>query len=91
MSGHSLSASVSTPFAALNGAATEVGVLVKRLWQAHESRRAVRELQDFDARMLKDIGLVPSDIDAALSCSMGEDPSRHLVDVAAGRSRFDRH
>lgn len=54
---------------------------------AFANRRAVHGLYGYDERMLKDIGLVSSDLDAALNCGLTEDPSRHLASVAAGRGR----
>ena len=61
-----------------------------RVAKAVSNRVAVRKLRDFDERMLKDIGLVQSDVSAALDCGLTEDPSVHLRDVAAGRGRLRR-
>ena len=58
-----------------------------RVASAISNRIAVNRLRDFDERMLKDIGLVQSDVSAALDCGLTEDPSVHLRDVAAGRGR----
>ncbi|MCA0423596.1 MAG: DUF1127 domain-containing protein, partial [Proteobacteria bacterium] len=49
--------------------------------------RAVASLHEFDDRMLKDIGLVRSDVVAALDSPLDQDPSLRLARVAAGRSR----
>lgn len=51
------------------------------------NRRQIRELHALDDRLLKDIGLVRSDVVAALDIGFDEDPSVHLRSVAAGRSR----
>lgn len=76
---------VSTPtFAAV---AAVAGTAVRRLWTTLKNRRAVSGLSAYDDRMLKDIGLVRSDIDAALDCPLDQDPSVHLTRVAAGRGR----
>ena len=61
-----------------------------RVAAALSNRMAVHKLRDFDERMLKDIGLVGSDVSAALDCGMTEDPSVHLREVAAGRGRLRR-
>jgi uncharacterized protein YjiS (DUF1127 family) len=49
-----------------------------------KNRIAVRELYQLDDRALKDIGLVRTDVDAALGLPFHLDPSHHLVDVAGG-------
>jgi uncharacterized protein YjiS (DUF1127 family) len=54
---------------------------VKSIVTALKNRRQVTRLASLDDRCLKDIGLVRSDVDAALSTSMLADPSRHLCDV----------
>jgi uncharacterized protein YjiS (DUF1127 family) len=61
-----------------------------KLWVALRNRREVNRLGDLDAAMLKDIGLTPSDVAAALDLPLNEDPSRHLTRVAAGRSLYRR-
>lgn len=55
---------------------------VRQLMQALKNRMQVRELAHLDDRALKDIGLVRSDVDAALDTPLHRDPSQHLVDVA---------
>jgi uncharacterized protein YjiS (DUF1127 family) len=54
---------------------------VKRVVTALKNRRQVTRLASLDDRCLKDIGLVRSDVDAALSTSVLQDPSHHLCDV----------
>jgi uncharacterized protein YjiS (DUF1127 family) len=49
---------------------------------ALKNRRAVRELNDLDDRALKDIGLMRTDVTAALDRPLHLDPSQHLVAVA---------
>jgi uncharacterized protein YjiS (DUF1127 family) len=51
---------------------------------ALKNRRAVRSLHELDDRALKDIGLVRTDIDAALGQPLHLDPSRHLVEMTRG-------
>jgi uncharacterized protein YjiS (DUF1127 family) len=56
----------------------------RHLATALKNRSAVRTLHELDDRALKDIGLVRSDIDAALGQPMHLDPSRHLAEMAGG-------
>jgi uncharacterized protein YjiS (DUF1127 family) len=67
-----------------------VGVAVraaKAIAQAIRNRAEVRALNDLDDRALKDIGLMRSDVTAALDWPLHRDPSQHLVDVTGhGRS-----
>jgi uncharacterized protein YjiS (DUF1127 family) len=56
---------------------------------ALRNRRAVRELVDLDDRSLKDIGLMRTDVAAALDRPLHHDPSLHLVAVA-GHGRTGR-
>ena len=74
-----------SPVAAFVVAAREGVVQFKRLWQALENRKAVNALAECDPRMLKDIGLLQSDVAAALDQPIGRDPSEHLARLAAGR------
>lgn len=67
--------------------AAAVGTTLRRVWNTLKNRHAVAQLADFDDRMLKDIGLIRSDIDAALDHPIDQDPSMHLSRVAAGRAR----
>lgn len=80
-------ASFASPLSVATAATRMVAVALRRVWGALANRRAVHGLREYDARMLKDIGLIPSDVDAALSCSLADDPSAHLASVAAGRWR----
>lgn len=64
-----------------------VATVVSKFWKNLENRREVRALAACDEHMLKDIGLTPSDVSAALDGSWGVDPSLHLTRVAAGRAR----
>ncbi len=82
---HLIISSDHSPLTVATATSRAAGLRLKRLWQALQNRRAVNDLTDFDARMLKDIGLIHSDITAALDQSWGKDPSEHLANVAAGR------
>jgi uncharacterized protein YjiS (DUF1127 family) len=57
---------------------------VRHFAAAMKNRVEVRELYELDDRALKDIGLMRTDIQAALDSPLHRDPSRHLVDVAGG-------
>ena len=48
------------------------------LWRAAQNRRKVARLLEWDAHMLRDIGLTPSDVQSAMAAPMGHDPSSHL-------------
>jgi uncharacterized protein YjiS (DUF1127 family) len=64
-----------------------VGVALRAVRQfaaAVKNRARVRELYELDDRALKDIGLMRTDIHAALDAPLHLDPSRHLADVAGG-------
>jgi uncharacterized protein YjiS (DUF1127 family) len=64
-----------------------VGIAVRAVREALrnlKNRAEVRKLHNLDDRALKDIGLVRSDVDAALACSLTADPSQHLVAIAGG-------
>jgi uncharacterized protein YjiS (DUF1127 family) len=74
-------ASGSTFTLALVGVAVRA---VRHLATAMKNRVQVRELYELDDRALKDIGLMRTDIHAALDAPLHLDPSRHLVDVAGG-------
>lgn len=87
MAYHFAAVSSVSPMSVASAATKAVATTLRRVWGALLNRRAVLDLREYDARMLKDIGLVPSDVDAALSCSLADDPSAHLASVAAGRSR----
>jgi uncharacterized protein YjiS (DUF1127 family) len=51
-------------------------------FRAFQNRLAVTRLTDLDDRALKDIGLLRTDVAAALALPLHQDPSRHLVSVA---------
>jgi uncharacterized protein YjiS (DUF1127 family) len=55
---------------------------VKRTFATLKSRHQVAQLTDLDDRALKDIGLIRSDVHAALAEPLFRDPSHHLMDVA---------
>jgi uncharacterized protein YjiS (DUF1127 family) len=54
---------------------------IKRVVKALKNRRQVTRLASLDDRCLKDIGLVRSDVYAALSTPLYQDPSHHLREV----------
>ncbi len=58
--------------------------------KAWKDRREVRNLAEFDDRMLKDIGLVRSDVDSALAEPLHHSPSWVLVRCAERHSRSER-
>ena len=62
---------------------------VSRVVAALKNRRQVASLAGMDDRALKDIGLMRSDVRAALSSPFFVDPSLHLVDVAGYKRRID--
>lgn len=55
---------------------------VKRVFISLRNRHEVAMLTDLDDRALKDIGLMRTDVQAALAGPLHRDPSSHLVDVA---------
>ncbi len=55
---------------------------VARVSRLLSNRIAVARLSDLDERALKDIGLTPSDVRAALALPLSFDPSEHLREVA---------
>jgi uncharacterized protein YjiS (DUF1127 family) len=55
---------------------------VVRTWTALKNRRQVTLLNQLDDRCLKDIGLVRSDLDAALCIPLNRDPSLHLAQIS---------
>jgi uncharacterized protein YjiS (DUF1127 family) len=75
-------ASGSTFTLALVGIATRA---IQGFVAAVKNRLAVRELYQLDDRALKDIGLMRTDVQAALGLPLHLDPSRHLVDVAGDK------
>jgi uncharacterized protein YjiS (DUF1127 family) len=69
----------------------EAGLLrLVALWRAARNRRSVVRLLEWDDHMLRDIGLTPGDIRAALSSPIGDDPSYRLGAISRERHRvFD--
>lgn len=59
---------------------------VVRIQTAIANRRAAKALLDWDARALKDIGLMRSDVRGALAEPLHADPTVHLSLIAAGRT-----
>jgi uncharacterized protein YjiS (DUF1127 family) len=62
---------------------------LSRVVMALKNRRQVGSLTQLDDRALKDIGLLRSDVHAALSSPFFRDPSVQLVDVAGYKRRID--
>ena len=60
---------------------------VASLAKALQHRREIKHLAEFDDRMLKDIGLVRSDVDGALSEPLFRNPSTVLVRSAERNTR----
>jgi uncharacterized protein YjiS (DUF1127 family) len=77
----------STP-AAANGSTLSLALArifirgVKQSFAVLKNRREVARLSDLDDRALKDIGLIRSDVQAALAVPLFSDPSHHLMEVA---------
>ncbi|MGL4637325.1 MAG: DUF1127 domain-containing protein [Beijerinckiaceae bacterium] len=55
---------------------------VSKIRTALKNRRQIAQLHQLDDRALKDIGLLRTDVHAALAEPLYRDPSQHLVDVA---------
>jgi uncharacterized protein YjiS (DUF1127 family) len=53
--------------------------------RAARNRRSVAKLLEWDERMLRDIGLTPGDVHAAMALRASEDPSRKLDALSAER------
>lgn len=53
--------------------------------RAARNRRAVAKLLEWDERMLRDIGLTPGDVHAAMALRVSEDPSQKLDALSAER------
>jgi uncharacterized protein YjiS (DUF1127 family) len=76
---------------ALTGATFSVSIAriaiatVARFLKVLKNRRQIARLVDLDDRTLKDIGLIRSDVDAALAMPLNKDPSNHLIDVSGHR------
>ena len=72
---HSLSAPSTHPTVRVKMVAKRVAISVIAFWRARRNRREVTELLRLDDRMLRDIGLVRSDVLGALAEPAGADPS----------------
>lgn len=70
----------------LAAAARSITAVVRAL----QDRREVRNLAEFDDRMLKDIGLTRSDVQSALAEPLLQNPSVMLVRCAERHSRAER-
>ncbi len=57
------------------------------LWRTARNRRAVVRLLEWDAHMLRDIGLTPGDVRSALASPLGDDPSYRLGAMSIERRR----
>ena len=69
----------------------EIALLrLAELWRAAQNRRSVARLLEWDAHMLRDIGLTPGDVRSALSTPIGHDPSYHLHAMALERRMASR-
>ena len=55
------------------------------LVRAARNRRSVAKLLEWDERMLRDIGLTPGDVYAAMALRVSEDPSQKLEALSAER------
>lgn len=69
----------------LTAFALSSGKAIFRVASALENRRQARQLAEWDARALKDIGLTKSDLAGALALPITRDPTEFLSHVAAGR------
>ncbi|MBF9231786.1 DUF1127 domain-containing protein [Microvirga alba] len=81
-----------TPAMSLAGS-TFLGSVVRaavNLARALRHRREIMNLAEFDDRMLKDIGLVRSDVEGALAEPIVRNPSSVLVRCVERRSRAER-
>lgn len=63
---------------------------LSQAWRAWQNRMAARRLQQFDDRMLADIGLTRADVDGAFSAPLWEDPSVQLHQKVMERRRARR-
>ena len=60
------------------------------LMKANANRRQIKLLAEFDDRVLKDIGLLRSDVDGALAEPFYRDPTRVLVRTYPQRGQVQR-
>jgi uncharacterized protein YjiS (DUF1127 family) len=70
----------------VTAAAAVLGRAADFLRSVH-NRRKVAKLLEWDARMLRDIGLTPGDVRSAMASPLGEDPSWRLDALARERRR----
>jgi uncharacterized protein YjiS (DUF1127 family) len=63
--------------AALQAVVTKVATIS----MAIKNRREINQLANFDAAMLRDLGITPTDLDGALAQPFWHDPSAHLVEA----------
>ncbi len=61
-----------------------------RTFRAVKNRRSVGTLLAWDERMLRDIGLTPSDVRAAMAMPLSEDPSKRLGVLSVERRAAQR-
>jgi uncharacterized protein YjiS (DUF1127 family) len=85
---HSVTHSIGSTF--FGRAALLIVASVAGLAKALKHRAEIRQLADFDDRMLKDIGLTRSEVTGALEESIFENPSVLLVRSFERRHRFQR-
>ncbi|MCE1234811.1 MAG: DUF1127 domain-containing protein [Hyphomicrobiales bacterium] len=71
--------------AGLSGAIANGKAVFARGWTTYRHRRVVRDMLGFDEHMLRDIGLTPGDVAAALSMPLLDDPSTRLRILAVER------
>ncbi len=69
----------------LSGFGRIVIARVAGLWRAVQNRRSVKQLLEWDPRMLNDIGLTQGDVLSAMSGPIGEDPSYRLSVLSVER------
>jgi uncharacterized protein YjiS (DUF1127 family) len=79
-----------TPGAKLSALAGALMGQVAKLWRAVQNRRSVKQLLEWDAHMLKDIGLTRGDVVAAMSGSISEDPAYRLSVLSVERRAASR-
>jgi uncharacterized protein YjiS (DUF1127 family) len=70
--------------------ATVAAGYVAGLVRAARNRRSMAQLLQWDANMLRDIGLTPGDVRAAMAMPRTEDPSQQLGALAAERRRAEQ-
>jgi uncharacterized protein YjiS (DUF1127 family) len=63
---------------------------VAKLWRAIQNRRSVKQLLEWDARMLQDIGLTRGDVVSAMSGPIKDDPAYRLSVLSVERRAATR-